>query len=329
MKKSINYIVALFLTFFIIITCGVLMEGTGGAYPWWQKFYQLPENKVDVVFTGNSHSYCSFSPKIFSDVWEMDVMQMSSNGIDIVPVYYYLKEIFKYQSPHTVIIEGYSFIDRKQWIPENDIKISQANALTSMRWGESRIKGNIEVFGKTQGIKNLFPFMSNHRNWENLDYIETRLRDIIQPQVAYSCEQFAPTSTIMSQETALLYQSMESIEDKWVLDPDQKSYFNEIVTLCNENNAKIILVMAPIYKEWTNHVDYMSRHNQIQLLAEQYQIPFIDYNISEIYDKINLSEEHFRNDGFTTIGNTHLNTEGATIISNDLAKRLYSLVNTP
>lgn len=326
MKKSIKYIAALFLTFFIIITCGVLMEGTGGAYPWWQKFYQLPKDKIDVVFTGNSHAYYSFSPEVFSNAWEMDVMQMASASVDIVPVYYYLKEIFKYQSPHTVIIEGYSLIDRKQWVAEDAIKAYRTEALNSMKWGKPRIEGNIAMFGTNQGIKNLLPFINNHGNWENLTYMVTRLKDIIYPQAADSCEQYFAAASIMSQETALIYKEMENINHKWTLEPDQKKYFDKIVTLCNEHQAKIILVMAPIYKEWRNHVNYESRHNQLKMLAEQYHIPFIDYNNSDIYDSIKITENHFSDEESTDIGNIHLNTEGSILVSSDLAERISPLL---
>ena len=46
--------------------------------PYWRYFYEeLPENSLDIVFMGNSHSQCAFIPEIIDAI-------LGTNSIDLI-----------------------------------------------------------------------------------------------------------------------------------------------------------------------------------------------------------------------------------------------------
>lgn len=318
MKRGGKYITAFFALVLFVLVSGVFLEGFPTSAVWWQRFYEMPEGEIDVVFLGSSHSYCTFDPDILDEKMGCNTIQIGSGSLDLVPLSYYVQEVFQYQTPCLIVIEAYSFCDKR--VPGEggqgiDSEVSRDNAMKAMRWGKNRIKGNLDMFGRKAALKKMLPFWDNHANWQNLEYMETRLRYLIRPNVADSEDRYEKSQSVMSEKTAKAYYDMKPVTTQWEMREDQKEAFHTIMEICRQNETQVILVMAPIYKEWRSHVNYESRHSQIQELADEYGVQFLDYNDKELYDSLNINEKHFRDDKSLDKGNTHLNTIGAELIS--------------
>jgi len=319
MKPWRKYILAGIITLLLTVFCGIFMEGLPTAYGWWRQFYRMPEQSLKTAFLGSSHCYCTFDPEIFEEALGGNAVQLGSDSMDLVPMEYYIGELLETQMPDRIVIEGYSFIDRGQWKAEDSIRSSRDQAMKAMRWGKNRIEGNRAMFGTEAAWKKLFPFWDNHANWENPGYIETRIKYYLKPDATDKEDRYNKSESVMTEETAALYKKMERNSHKWVMDEDQREAFQRINQCCKAHNIQLIIVMAPIYREWRDHVDYAGRHDQIQALAEEYQVPFIDYNNPALYDTLPIDESCFRDDNSLEIGDTHLNTKGAELISRHLA----------
>lgn len=320
MKRARKYVVGLVITIVIISVSGTLMTPISNTNVWWKQFYRLDDEELDIVFLGSSHCYCTFSPQIIDDIIGKKSVQLGSGAMDMVGIYYYIQEIFRFQSPEVVVIEAYSFIDRDIWWDEETILISRKDAIEALNLGAIRIKANKEILGNIGVVKSLIPFLDYHANWENPQYVEERLKYFLRPQLIDEKDSYYTNDSKMTEDVANKYKNMENIETKWEMDLDQRDAFLKIVEICEEKNAKIIVVMAPIYKEWRNHVDYEGRHNQIEALTKSHGIFFLDYNNSDLYNQLSIDESCFLNDDSLDVGNTHLNKKGSELVSRHFAE---------
>lgn len=320
MKRARKYMVGLVITIVIISVSGTLMAPVSDTYVWWKQFYRLDKEELDTVFLGSSHCYCTFSPQIIDDITGKKSVQLGSGSMDMVGIYYYIQEVFCFQSPELVVIEAYSFIDRDMWVDEEKILVGRKHAIEAMNWGPVRIKANKEILGNKEAVKRLIPFLDYHVNWENPQFTEERLKYLIRPQLIDAKESYYTNDSKMTEDMANKYKTMDNIETKWEMDLDQREAFLKILEICEEKDAKLIVVMAPIYKEWRNHVDYEGRHNQIAALTESQGVLFLDYNNSDLYNKLSIDESCFFNDDSLDIGNTHLNKKGSELVSRHFAE---------
>lgn len=88
-----------------------------------------------------------------------------------------------------------------------------------------------------------------------------------------------------------------------------QQYFEEIVKLCQTHQVSLILLSVPSAIEWS-----MPKHNQVILLANQYNLTYIDLNLSS---DINI---HWLID--SRDGGIHLNNNGAIKVTTLIGKRL-------
>ena len=68
-------------------------------------FYDEKKNTIDIIFLGASQCHCSINPIILWDEYKVTSYDMSADQQDLATSYYYLKEVFKTQSPKLVVLE--------------------------------------------------------------------------------------------------------------------------------------------------------------------------------------------------------------------------------
>ena len=95
-----------------------------------------------------------------------------------------------------------------------------------------------------------------------------------------------------------------------------KDAFVDLIRLCRENHIRLVLVYAPVYYEFNDFVvNYDEIKNVYRQYADQYGLDFLDYSLADISRR----EEMFFN-------SQHLNYQGATLFSEELAKDLLRLL---
>lgn len=87
-------------------------------------------------------------------------------------------------------------------------------------------------------------------------------------------------------------------------------YFNKIINLANEYNAKLILVSFPSRTSWS-----YKKHNTTEKVAAEYGLEFIDLNLTDL--GIDWKKE-------TKDKGSHLNYKGAKKVTNYIADYLHS-----
>ena len=100
----------------------------------------------------------------------------------------------------------------------------------------------------------------------------------------------------------------------FAIEPDGMSKMEELLRLCREQGIEVLLVYSPEYKEMqaltTNRAEVFAFFNE---LSERFGLPIWDYSDSPI---------SFRRESF--YNSQHLNAEGASTFSTDIATRIAS-----
>ncbi len=292
-----------------------------------EDFYALTNNTLDMVFVGSSHSYCTFDPDVFDNELNISSFQMGTPLQYAYTTYYELLEIFKTQSPRVVVYETYFGVLESPFEPK------QADALFQVL-KESSLKDDY--------IKEVFPFNERLKYYYKptryqQDYMQWKSKDIAHNVESY----FEVYKKLKAKNGTEEYRSKGFVdcdiiipEDEYdrtnqfknrdganfKLDPTQIFYLKRIKELCEEQNAHLVFVTAPIANVSMDWIKNYDKINQvITEIAQEMNVPYIDYNIINQDEKL-LENHHFRDDA-------HLNSSGAFIISKHFSNWLKANID--
>ena len=69
------------------------------------KFAELPEDSVDIVFVGSSHQFCSISPEILYDEYGIESFMLATSAQTVPMSYYAAMEAIELQNPEMIVFE--------------------------------------------------------------------------------------------------------------------------------------------------------------------------------------------------------------------------------
>jgi len=84
-------------------------EKNGNYWPYF--FEELPENSVDVIYMGSSHSNSTFIPEIIDDILDIRSIHVNTSGESIYQTALEYEEVLRHQDPRAVVIETYPIYD--------------------------------------------------------------------------------------------------------------------------------------------------------------------------------------------------------------------------
>ena len=278
-----------------------------------EDFYALPENSIDMVFIGSSHSYCTFDPANFDG----RSFQMGTPLQHPDTSYYELLEVYDYQTPETVVVEVY-------WdMLDDDFELKQAVSFFEVVKNEDRVTDYIKnVFPAGDKAKYSLPVIRYQQDF--FAYVSSKLEKKIENKFDVS-KDVLPSSQGDGAEYYLadgyVYCDIVMPEDEydrtnqfkgldgteWEFSAKQKHWLTRIVELCGEKGSRLIFVTAPIANVSMEYIkNYDVIHNAIADFAEDMGVPYIDYNI------INREAHMLVNDNFRD--DAHLNDSGVKIV---------------
>ena len=198
------------------------------------------ENSIDALIVGDSESYSSFSPM---HMWNAHGFTSYVCGTAAQPLYdsyRFIGQAFAHQSPSVVILETNAIFRAKH----------AGSYLSSM-------------------VKSRFSLFEYHNRWKSL-----QLRDLSSP-VKYTwtddykgyihSDQIKAAST---KDYMAHTEEAEKIPDLNLL------CLQQIIRLCEENDAQLVLVSTPSPINWN-----YARHNAIQAFAEEHGLTYLDMNL--------------------------------------------------
>lgn len=280
----------------------------------WEEFYSLPENSVDMVFLGSSHSYCTFDPLIIDEGLGTNSYQLGMPLQHLDTTYYTLKEVLNYQQPKDVVLEVY-------WdMLDDDFEVTQAGYLFQVLKNKDLEEEYIkDVFPLSEKIKynvNIFRYQADYFAYRN-----TKLKEKIENKYGVFTPAAAKQEGIEEYRsrgyTYCNYNMLPDEFDKtnqfknfdgkdWAASSAQVKYLNNIIKLCDEKDIRLTFVTAPVANVSLDYIkNYDVIHNYVQKIADDNGIKYLDYNIVN-QDKTLFSIENFRDDA-------HLNHTGVEV----------------
>ena len=278
-----------------------------------EDFYNLPEDSIDMVFIGSSHSYCTFDPANF----DVPSFQMGTPLQHPDTSYYSLLEVLDYQHPETVVAEVY-------WdMLDDDFELKQATSLFEVMRSEDRIEDYIDnVFPDGDKVKYNTPVIRFQQDF--FAYASSRLvnkakamfgvGDNANPSSAgegveyYLADGYVYCDIIIPEDEFDKTNQFKNLDGKdWEFSKVQKKWLEKIVDVCNERDINLVFVTAPVANISMEYIkNYDLIHNKVKAFAEENGVPYIDYNI------INMEEGMFKHENFRD--DAHLNDSGVKIL---------------
>lgn len=280
-----------------------------------EDFYALPQNSLNMVFIGSSHSYCTFDPENFDSRFSILSHQMGTPLQHPDTSYYELKEVYDTQTPDVVVLEIY-------WdVLDDTFEMKQANSFFEVLQNEAR---------KQEYIKEVFPL------GEKVKYFLLPMR-FQQDYFAYEANEMekkieqkygVQKKKVQTQQGVEYYRSkgyvycdmgmldteydetnqFKTLDGKdWEMDKTQAGYVKKIAQLCEEKGSELVLVTAPVAVVSMDYIqNYDKIHEKMAELAREVNAPYIDYNIINEQTGM-LTNANFRDDA-------HLNDSGVKIV---------------
>lgn len=216
-----------------------------------------PEQTIDVLFIGDSVSYCSVIPV---QIWRDHGITSYLCGTSLQQLYYskeFLHKTFETQSPKVVVLE------------------------TTPIFSNFEYKENIRTV-----VERVLPIFRYHDRWKEFGTMLERDTDL---RVTYTNREvskgyyYSPAIEVVN---AGEY-TKPTDEVAGILD-DNKRTLVEIKEFCEEKGAKLILFSAPNTLTWRPDC-----HNALVKLAEELELTYFDMNYMSEEVAIDWSKDSF------------------------------------
>lgn len=331
MTKKVSRIFCVGLVgFFVLCFFTELLTPT---WPSWNNdntvkgIYKEPENHLQVLFLGTSRVITGISPIELYDRYGICSYNLATEQQPLIASYYWLKEVHRLhkESLNTVVLDV-SFLLKKDSVSEKS-KVFAEKALTHMKLSNVKIealKACEDLYDDFKAIDYLVPLRRYHSRWYTVtDYdfdgllnknnsFYTRGQSITYTLSLDSIKESTRNVPNYSLTDSLDY-SPEEYETEW--DEANRKILDEIVNFCDANALNLVLIRLP---KTTDDL----QHDAINYLAEQYNVPFIDFNDPVLQKQVNLSFS------YDFMDNSHPNVFGAEKITDYVGKYIvdhYSL----
>lgn len=229
---------------------------------------------IDVVIVGDSESYSSFSPM---QMWEQQGFTSYVCGTPEQYLYQsetFLEKAFENQKPSVVVLE--------------------TNAIYRKMSPSAAVMNTVE---------NMFSIFRYHDRWKSMGS-----DDFLKPVNYTWTDDMKGYRYNNAVDQAPTKEYMIPTDQAAPIEALNEEYVKNMAEFCRENGVAFLLVSTPSTVNWN-----YSRHNGIEALAKEYNIPYIDMNLMRQEIPIDWTKD-------TRDQGDHLNHSGAVKVSSWFGK---------
>ncbi len=237
------------------------------------KFYELPENSVDVLILGSSHAFEDFNTGTLWDGFGMSSFVLGGSVQPMWNTYYYLKEALKTQKPELIILEGYMATYTAEFI--DDSRIIKNNY--GLKWSADKVDSIKISSPEERWTEFMLEYVQYHTR-----YIELSRADFMPNQGNPIYADWKGFGNNMA-TTPLEATDVSGVVEGVGLYEKTEEYYRKTIELAKENNIPIIIVISP-YAGITEGEQQM--YITAQSIAEEYDVEFLNCNL--ILDSIGM-----------------------------------------
>lgn len=233
--------------------------------------YCQPQQTIQVVALGTSHIHCGINTGVLWEKYGIPAYDYSGAEQPLWMTYYYLKELYKYQTPEVILLDLYAPARFKEdyqyvWMGEN---------VWGMKFSPNKLK-MLLVSVELDQLDQYFPsFMIYHSRYNDLE--EADFQNFFwneKDHVAF--KGYTPYWNIRPQEKADL-KGIEEIEASGLTAKSEK-YLRKIIELTEEKGSELILMVVPYVETESDKQTYAA----IREIAIEENVAFIDFNEHDV-----------------------------------------------
>lgn len=231
---------------------------------------------VDVLVLGDSNAAQGITPMQWYEDYGVTGYTYAAGWMSVFTLYYRLRTIYEEQNPKVVVL--------------------CTDVVYSKMPGESDLQAAIGDI-----TDELIPLVRFHDNWKEIipaNMFEEKDYSWRDPNKGYT-----PVTNVAANMAG------DYMYDTGLEEPIPflvRLYLSRIVQLCKEHGSELLFITVPAKSSWN-----LARHNGVQAFADEYGLPYIDYNLAENDPGIDWHTD-------TPDGGSHLNVLGAEKLSRAL-----------
>ncbi|MCM1286965.1 MAG: hypothetical protein NC240_01555 [Clostridium sp.] len=229
------------------------------------------DNSIEVIFCGDSECYSTFCPLQMYQEYGFTSYVCATSAQRLCDTYAILENAFKTQNPKVVVLE--------------------TNCL--YRTPTAKCEEGDSVM---RLLTNYMPVFAYHSDWKNFG---GRLLEKGKGMSGREFKGFVLRKSVVPYTGGAYMDKTDAVEK---FPNDTYGYLDKILKLCQENNARLMLVSVPSPKNWS-----YERHNGVMEWTEMYDVAYVDLNLEHNIDIDWLTD--------TKDGGDHLNFVGAKKVS--------------
>jgi len=309
---------AFFIALVILLEAGIrfLYEDYRSYHIYARKEYKEELGQLDTLFCGTSRTYSGINPMLFDELTGSNSFHLATSAQGLDSTYFLIKDALRVNPVKKIYLEL-----SVATLFENDddyARIIAADRLYTLR-------GRLEAAfaEENPGLQFQYLFYSTQvKDYLDFDLVALNLRYKLSARGHLAPRRVPDRIHYIGRG---FYNSTEvydgnfngRIKERYVWDrskisPENLSYLDKILRLCQKHEVEVILYSPPISQPVMPYVgDLTDMHEYYQAIADSYGIEFID--ITALPDSLT----YFPNETFRD--SMHLNVDGAEVLTKILA----------
>lgn len=294
----------------------------------WHHYYE-EEGKITNLYLGSSHMYRDVDPRILNEMTGEYNFDLGSPGQILDGTFYLLREAERNNELKHVYVEMYYMCGTKDNFNKDKDPIDGRYTRNWQNTDNMRISINklaymLSCAESDQYIDILLPFSRYRAKLGDWKYVKNNIGvKNTEEYLAYRHDSENETGAPMYLEHGFFGSTkmftdqfkcycQERILEENPMGEKSKQYLCKIIRYCQKRDIPITLFISPIYElRLISTMNYDNYTNEVRDIAEEYGIPFYDFNLArEEYLPIQYGE-------YFTDGH-HLNSAGAEMFTSFL-----------
>ena len=214
----------------------------------WPYFFQQPQNSLDIIYMGNSHSVSTFIPEIIDDILGIHSLHVSTSGESIYQTVLEYREVLRHQNPKMVVIESYPILDG---LAQDELKPWNYSFFFAVPSLFRQLQYAQQFFSAENLLYFYLPYTIFHADWKKPESVLTDIKDAWAALISGKTEVELPHQGYFNYMESLPQLKPGASEKQPpaqcpITDLDKRlEVIRQIIQLDQTNQPKLMFVEAP------------------------------------------------------------------------------------
>ncbi len=249
----------------------------------YNKFYQMEENTVDVLFLGSSHALYTYIPQELYERYGIRGYNLGCPNQSMITSYFWLKEALRRQSPKAVVLDAlYVYKLRESIVNEPEYGIREA--FDSMKFSPVKAEAIHTICKMDDAMGSVLsyylPLLRFHERWKGLtekDFWEKDRGGYRDTKGYHRLRESCGIQDYLPFET-------DRTVGEANMDLFMREYLDRIAELCRQRGITLVLTQTPFND--MGIVGNQRQYNTTSRYAAEHDLLYVDFNEKTLYEKI-------------------------------------------